>query len=282
MQSLANGAPLSENKDPDTNLDALEADVSELEELLRAFAHAFFFEPTYVNEVARYMVEKYCNPSVPAIEVFDSLISGILHAPLSMKLFGFRGLADQRHTEASYILVLEPFLGVPIGIPTEFLFRSGLKGVAQALGRIVARAPLVYTNIRRGCIEADYVLEGFTTDAARLIAKYAWPCLLVTLCYFHFVGALDKRVKNNEVALIFAMDVMRASRKTLTTVITGGSAAADELRRGRKLSVISRANMELQLSRLNDILSGPSLGQVRSALERFAGELAASCTASVQ
>jgi len=245
-------------------------------------AGALFADPLSVSAVARYLTSHYAAPDGGALQQMDNLVHAILHAPFSLRMYGMRGLADARASAVQFVMVLELWHGVPIALPLEHAFRSGLVGLTQAVCEMIAPATRreFYRHVRRSDLDGEYILECITDGAAREMASRAWPSLLLTLCYYYYCDMLLRAVEVQNCDRSLAFDAVRASRRALDLAL-GQPARLVALRRNARLDVggtLTSETLHEQLAELADILSDVELVRMTQRLLLYAGELASACT----
>jgi hypothetical protein len=252
-------------------------------DVVRRFVGALFYDMKTADAMANYFVRKHLDLRCKGSETMDDLVRAVLMAPFDMTLVTFYALATPTASNLSHVAVLSLFAGHTLAVPIEFLIDAGLCDLVEALKWMMDPRGGYYSQMRHAYTRAEISLEAFT--AKRDMAQLAWPPLLATLCYRHFVSLLELCVKNGQMDAPYAHTLIRNSTKTLRSLVEHtdeGPADTTHLGRLELLTCIPRELLLQQLTRLHVTLGNTiDLGMLTRQLEKLAIHFAGYCTRAV-
>lgn len=242
--------------------------------VLDRLAFGMFYDLRSVDAMARSMVPAHSDLRVVhAHDLMDTLVEAIIRSEFCMRVVGFHHLARREHTNLRVVGWCEIFYSLPVAIPFQHSRDNGMLDFHWALARIFGDPYAFYHNARTGGAAGELVLENFA--ARHELAARAWPSLLLTLCFVHFVNLLRYVVARSEITLEFALTLVRHGTRTLEQIVLGGPTGAD-LGRSARLMVVERQLLFDQLQELHAIVTEISLTSMARKLREFAARLAAS------
>jgi hypothetical protein len=244
---------------------------------VEALTSAIFFDPVSVDAIARYLVMMLCDPRSEALALMDVTARAILCEPLSMRLVGafVKDLATPNSGTLTPLVHVELFAGAALAVPLNYAVECGLETLVRAVRDMLSAPESEPYYTQRTVARANTLVFVDGCAARHEIAQRAWPMLLLTLCYRHYLAFLARLVRERGLDDAFARSLVRGSHECVSALLADPKYAS--WGRLETLTIVPRTVLLTQLAQLEAALNVDDIGRCERELCALAARFAASC-----